>query len=335
MAERTAARIVTALGALVAIGAAALLLLGQLGRLHPVPDIAAHLTWHLSGILLAGLSATCVAALLRHRAGVRMAIICALVIVLGTVAIPPLRAHLSTPAPLTGASMQSVPKLPGTLRLVAFNTWHGAPDNGRLEAFVQAVSPDVLFVAEFGPRRKATTARLTRQLPYVEGCSYSVFCAVAIFSRYPLFDARIRSRHLRNGPPSVAATMVVSDAQKVRVVGVHLMRPIDSRWGNRSEVRQIAGEVRRDREAPGGFPTIVLGDFNLTPCAENFRRFVLRSGLQHIGRTLPSWPAQPLNAPQLAIDHAFVSPDIAVVDAWLGPNLGSDHLPLVVDVRLP
>jgi endonuclease/exonuclease/phosphatase family metal-dependent hydrolase len=46
-----------------------------------------------------------------------------------------------------------------------------------------------------------------------------------------------------------------------------------------------------------------------------------------------SWPVGlwPLALP---IDHCLVSEKVEVVDRWMGPDVGSDHYPLVVDVRL-
>lgn len=41
---------------------------------------------------------------------------------------------------------------------------------------------------------------------------------------------------------------------------------------------------------------------------------------------MPSWPAWPL--PQVALDHIFVSPDLAVAAAGTGAAVGSDHLPV-------
>jgi endonuclease/exonuclease/phosphatase family metal-dependent hydrolase len=43
----------------------------------------------------------------------------------------------------------------------------------------------------------------------------------------------------------------------------------------------------------------------------------------------PSWLPSPL---RIAIDHAFVSNDLAVVARRLGPKIGSDHLRLIFEL---
>jgi endonuclease/exonuclease/phosphatase (EEP) superfamily protein YafD len=79
-----------------------------------------------------------------------------------------------------------------------------------------------------------------------------------------------------------------------------------------------------------------VGDLNTTPWGHAFRALVLDSGLRDSSRGFGfqwSWPASfwPLGIP---IDHALVSDGVNVLDRRMGPSIGSDHLPLVVDIQL-
>jgi endonuclease/exonuclease/phosphatase (EEP) superfamily protein YafD len=37
----------------------------------------------------------------------------------------------------------------------------------------------------------------------------------------------------------------------------------------------------------------------------------------------------------IPLDHCLVSPELAVVDRRRGPHVGSDHLPLLIEIQLP
>jgi endonuclease/exonuclease/phosphatase (EEP) superfamily protein YafD len=89
-------------------------------------------------------------------------------------------------------------------------------------------------------------------------------------------------------------------------------------------------------------PLVVLGDFNTTPYSATFRRWQSETGLlpamrfnemcQHkmMWCVQPSWPSM-LVLPwlQIPIDHAFVSPQVRVLQRALQPTMGSDHLPVL------
>ena len=74
-----------------------------------------------------------------------------------------------------------------------------------------------------------------------------------------------------------------------------------------------------------------------SPWGAHFRRLVHDSGLRDSaqGRGVhPSWPAiDPLL--RIPIDHCLLSPCIGLVDRRVGPDIGSDHYPLIVDFVLP
>ena len=82
-----------------------------------------------------------------------------------------------------------------------------------------------------------------------------------------------------------------------------------------------------------GGSRLVIGDMNRTAGSPYFRDFLNETGLRDsrlgFGRQ-PSWPVWlPY---RITIDHAFLSPDLAVVDRRLGPDIGSDHRPFILDV---
>ena len=69
----------------------------------------------------------------------------------------------------------------------------------------------------------------------------------------------------------------------------------------------------------------------------------LAAGLRIPGGLAPTWPVlQPFGSsvcrlcfPQLPLDHVLVGTGIGVLATRVGPPLGSDHLPLIVDLALP
>ncbi len=82
---------------------------------------------------------------------------------------------------------------------------------------------------------------------------------------------------------------------------------------------------------------MLVGDLNLTPYAPAFPRLLRESGLRDafVGRWWrPTWQAGfgPLALP---IDHALVPATSCVLQADIGPDVGSDHRPVQVTLTLP
>ena len=80
-----------------------------------------------------------------------------------------------------------------------------------------------------------------------------------------------------------------------------------------------------------------MGDYNATPWSRPFWRFVDRSGLcdSRAGFGVQaSFPAMSAVL-RIPIDHVLVSCSIGVRDRRIGRDVGSDHLPVIVDLVLP
>ena len=133
--------------------------------------------------------------------------------------------------------------------------------------------------------------------------------------------------------PSIAATIEVG-GRNVFLLGTHPLPPASAAYARlrNEQFREIAAQVRRC-----AMPAIVLGDLNSTPWSPYFKELLRDSGLQNAsqGRGLfGSWPAwMPLM--RIPLDHCLASPSIRINNMRLGPGIGSDHLPLVVDVQIP
>jgi endonuclease/exonuclease/phosphatase (EEP) superfamily protein YafD len=83
-------------------------------------------------------------------------------------------------------------------------------------------------------------------------------------------------------------------------------------------------------------PALLVGDLNLTMFSPEYRRFTkdlhLKNARKGFG-PLGTWPAWVPFA-RLPLDHCLVQGDLAVVNCMVGPDIGSDHLPIIVDLHV-
>lgn len=80
-------------------------------------------------------------------------------------------------------------------------------------------------------------------------------------------------------------------------------------------------------------PTILIGDLNTSCWGSSFKRLLKNSKLKNSSKGFGFQPTWPAGTPILftAIDHMLHSDNIVIVDRRIGKNVGSDHLPLIVD----
>ena len=79
---------------------------------------------------------------------------------------------------------------------------------------------------------------------------------------------------------------------------------------------------------------VLTGDFNFSPWSVLFRELTGATGLKRAeGGILASWSSRSLPI-RLPIDHTFVRLPAGAARMHLGPNIGSDHLPIIMDLFL-
>ncbi len=233
-------------------------------------------------------------------------------------------AIMGTPA--RASTQQPNDREPASLRLLSFNTWNFNNDTGRLATEILAHAADVLILIEFGPNKAALKQVLARHYPYEKTCERDWNCAIGLMSRWPLRNAGLVDADDDAGPLRVWAE-IDFHGRPLTIVGTHVLSPNHGPRANFVELDYLAREMRARKT-----PVVLAGDLNTTVWAHAFDNFRTTSRLDHMGHLIPTWPAVPVRAPQLGIDHVFASPELRVDQIVATNPAGSDHIGLVATI---
>lgn len=210
------------------------------------------------------------------------------------------------------------------LRIAFANVHVSNPDPSRLLAWLAREPVDVLAIAEASPslvdalQRRAPRAMRHHALhPRLDPWG------LAVFSRMPLHDVRLVAGP--DGVPRLEATLDVGGP--VRLVVLHPKPPMSPAMLRDRDT--VLRSVVRERHA---LPRIVVGDLNASPWSRPLRQADDR-GLRRATGLAPTWRAQWRLRPGIAIDHVLASDHWRVHRAQVGPDIGSDHRPVRVELR--
>lgn len=208
-------------------------------------------------------------------------------------------------------------------------------------AFARQENPDLALFMEVDDTWKNRLDELKSQLPYSSGETSPYNFGILLYSRYP-FNAVQQIDFSEDSTPSVVANVTVNN-QDIAVVGTHPVPPLRSEYFHfrNRQLDQMAQYLKTVEDTK-----LVMGDFNITMWSPYYKRMMRHTGLKNARKGfglrpswptkgtytfLPSWAALLFSIP---IDHCLVSPDVTVTNIRVGPNVGSDHRPVVVDLRL-
>ncbi len=198
----------------------------------------------------------------------------------------------------------------------------------KLAAAIVDESPDVVALVE--PDR----AWLDALAPSLEGYARieaprDDHLGIALYVRGELHG---EVRELANGTPNIFAEVTVNGAV-FRVVVVHPVPPLSAALQAKLEryFAELGPLVRGDPRV------VVAGDFNATPWSRTFRAMMNTSGLCDTRAGFGVQATRPADRwlLRIPIDHVLTSCSIGVRDRRVGPDVGSDHLPVVVDLVIP
>lgn len=295
---------------------AAAALSGFAGDWHWLLDLCAHFRWQYLVLLTPGIAA----AMLRGRRWLAGILFGVWLLNAGSLW------TATGPAPPMAAVDSSRP----SLRLLIANVNFENRDLGALLALIKRESPDVIGILELSPQGARALSVLDRDYPFRHLESRADPFGIGLWSRLP--DSRIEAVAM---PPIELPALQLrwEDAGAAQLWLVHPFPPLGgeaSRWRN-EQLADLAGRVR------GETAVIVAGDLNATPWSTAYR--VLRRDTGLLDASAHGWPRPTWSGPNvlaalaIPIDHVLHGSDWVAHRHAVGPDIGSDHRPLLVELE--
>jgi len=214
------------------------------------------------------------------------------------------------------------------VRVMSFNLLSDNTNYDAVIDFIADQSPDVVVLHEASRPWEEALAAADLGYEITRGRTEDLIFGSLVLARP---GSQVQSFGFQVSDPRAIEVVLPSG---VAVLGIHPLAPFpDDQTERRRFQFEFAGLWAASREGP----KVIVGDFNASPWSDPFRRLRTDTGLRNsqagYGLEL-SYPADANPLLQVSIDHLLHSPDLVVADRRLGPPLGSDHLPLVVDLSL-
>ena len=230
------------------------------------------------------------------------------------------------------------------VRIVSLNAEGGRPLTMALTDMMLQWHADVLAIQECGPG-------IVEAFQFLEEWHTDATSSLCVVSRYPIsrVDAMEREAfEVAGGAAMVVTYRLEAEPVPIHLTNIHLQTPRAGlekiRAGDLAEgIPTLEGkstirEIEQSRAARWAeqfpHPQIVVGDFNSPPESPIYRHAwdgwtnAFSVAGRGFGYTrMNGWI-------RARIDHILLDDTWTVVGAWVGPDVGSDHKPVLAEVRL-
>lgn len=226
-----------------------------------------------------------------------------------------------------------------SVRVVTYNCGH--TDDEPVVGLIHRLQPDIITLNEWHPSRPLPAA-------LTEGRHVARAGGNVVLSRFSIEAIEsLQSDQLKRWEHRALGCLLQTAAGPIRVVCVHLETPRHglsefrhSLWRGADEMRRNTEKRRLEAELASEFvgkssaPLIVAGDFNTPVESRIYQRYW--SGWQNVFSQagLGLGYTKYTRFFGVRIDHILVSSHWRSRSAWIGPDLGGDHRPVVAELAL-
>ena len=198
-------------------------------------------------------------------------------------------------------------------------------------AAIDLAKPDLLLLEEVTPKWIHELSRLDSVYPYRIADARDDCFGIMLLSKIPLSHTNTVEIGA-TGVPSILATVHLPQGE-ISFIGTHPVPPVSVEYARRRD-RQLDALARCVQEQSR--PVLLVGDLNASPWSAHFRKLLKKTDVKNSMKGFgfqPSWPVK-YRFLRIPIDQLLCSSRIAVQHRGIGPDVGSDHLPVIVDFSL-
>jgi endonuclease/exonuclease/phosphatase (EEP) superfamily protein YafD len=250
-------------------------------------------------------------------------------------------------SPYIGTISSVTEKDQSKIRILSMNLGHSNVSYEKAKLLIRKAQPNVLVLQELSNRWEnglgetlaqfSYSTKLSENTTYGAGSMLPNFLIpkeklfIGFYSHLPF--ERIMTDRPNDFPISYIRGSFKLNENFFTLFGVHLTSPVGK---YRTDLRNkqltlLAEEIQKNNQ-----PTVIIGDFNITPWSPYFEEFIQKARLRDTRKGIgvyPTWLAQfpPLAIP---IDHGLTSNGIKVSSFSLGTSFDSDHLPIILDFTI-
>lgn len=251
----------------------------------------------------------------------------------------PLALNLALILPLFFTSDQVNSSPNNTLKILHANLDHDNPNTTPAIEYLKSQNANLLLLQEVTSKwltalESMPQYRVVKSLPLENSQGWAMLLPVKTSSTFEIVSTKIIKLPAYSNRP-LLEIIIRWNNQEVAILSFSAARPNKSNF-QAIEFNELAQWSQRQQKA-NKREVIVIGDFNSTPWSSRFRKFAHDSNLYNSQRGFgfqPTWNAGFPPLLMVAIDHCLHTQSIKTINRNIGSNLGSDHLPLVVELSL-
>ncbi len=217
------------------------------------------------------------------------------------------------------------------LTILGMNVYTGNREHDRVANLIEQSNPDIVGLMEINQVWGDALQETLKAYPYRQQITREDNFGIGLYSRIPFETSRIEYFGKAEVPSIVADIRMGEDP--LTLVFTHPLPPSspDYFYYRNDQLDNIS--KARDRFQKN---LVVFGDLNMSPWSYYFERLTKRMNLQDTRKGFgleATWPTMwPLM--KIPLDHVLVSRDIHTAERRVGPEIGSDHLPVFVKLIL-
>lgn len=220
-----------------------------------------------------------------------------------------------------------------TVRVVSINVHTGNKRWELVAGFIASNSPEIVLLTEVNEDWLVRLKNLEKDYPCFISKPRSDNFGIALFSRIAPDRLEILD-FLSEEIPSILMTFHIGSSP-CTLLGTHPLPPRNYEYSvyRNAQLKLIGAFFKKVQGEK-----ILLGDMNTTPWSSYFKDLLLESGLKDSGQGLGlsvTWPVHAWWLLGIPIDHCLLSPALSVKHRQVGPGVGSDHYPVLVDISFP